>query len=398
MSRSLLPGIGLATVLVGLTFVSVAPQPALGALLVIDEEDGLIAEGVLDGGPFNNSDGIPDSFENAPIVALKTTSGGAGPSAEYSLEARTILEIPLASLSGLTSADVDSASLRFNIDDIVGTFGPGTAFDGRATSSIVLFGAAGDGVVDPNDYTNVGGFPTAVVPTGTDPNDPNTFITDASLAVSGPLVYDADVTTLLKSLLDGAATHMAITMAIQDDLTATSLDNLGDGGSGPEGVNGSAMPVLRIVTAETDPTIYGKDELKCVKKLAKTAAKHGTTLQKNMAQCIDKILTDISKAKDTTKSAEKCVKALDPAADKSKIGKSRTKAEAGIAKSCDGLAPAAIGTPCDDSAASMDDTVACVLDAAEDAAQDEIRASYADACKVLTFVGVDSLYETACTQ
>ena len=51
---------------------------------------------------------------------------------------RGIAEMPLASLDGVSSGEVESAVLTFNIDDFVATFGPGTTFT-QAPETIVLF-------------------------------------------------------------------------------------------------------------------------------------------------------------------------------------------------------------------------------------------------------------------
>jgi len=381
MVRSFLTFVALAAMLT----VTHTPQAARAAVFVVDEGSGLLADAILDGIPFGPpNDGTPDAGGNALAVALKTGV----------TEQRVVLEIPLAAFTGLTSADIDSATLTFNIDDVIGTFGPGFNFDGTAAQAIFVWAWEGDGSVELSDYTNVAGAPSATVVTG-----PDGSITDATLAVSGPLSFTVDLTAALQGLLDGAAAHMGITLAVNDDQTATSLDNLGFGGAGPAGVNGSKLPFLTVVTVEAAPPTLTRDELKCQAKLGAGAAKYAASVQKSLHKCIGSILKDAGAAKDTARSAAKCNTTLDPAPlSNSTVAKARARAASTILKACTGLVPDALGSPCDDAATTFGATTECVLDAANDAAQRSVRSTYASACAVLASVGLDASYVTACTQ
>jgi hypothetical protein len=144
-------------------------------VIVIDDGTGCtLYDAVLDGfPPIAPQDGTADFAGNALGIALQ--SGVT--------EERGIAELPLQPLTdlGLGSSDIDAATLTFNVDDVVSTFGPGTAFDGTAAETIVLFGYSGNGTIDLADFGNVVGAPLAVVDT-----TPFGVITDASLATSGP--------------------------------------------------------------------------------------------------------------------------------------------------------------------------------------------------------------------
>lgn len=364
--------------------VAVLAAPARGAVLVLDEDDGVIADAILDGVPFGPpNDGTPDAAGNALAVALR-----AGVT-----EMRVVIEIPLAVLAGLAGADIESATLTFNIDDVIGTFGPGFNFDGTAAAAIFAWAWPGNGVVDLVDYNNVLGAPTDTVITG-----PDNSITDATLAVSGPLAFDIDVTAALQARLDAAEGHLGVTLAVDDDQTATSLDDLGASAAGPPGVGGARLPYLTVVTVESAPPVLSADELKCQAKLAAFAGKYAGLIEKNLRKCVGRVLKDSAAGKSTVAAAGKCIAALDPdPASGSGAAKARVKAEDGIAKACSGLVPAALDSPCDPGAASFADTAACVLDAAGDAAQATVRASTAGACAVLAAVDLEADYVTACT-
>lgn len=174
-------------------------------IVIDDTTAGTVIDGILDGFPFPPPglapDGVGDFLGNALAVALLPGV----------TEERGIVELPLAPLAGLTSVDIQEATLTFNIDDVVSTFGPGTTFDGTAAETIVLFRYAGNGVIDLADFGNVAGSPLAVVSTtslGT--------ITDATLAVSGPLQFEVDVTAALGTLLDASATHFGLVFTTTD--------------------------------------------------------------------------------------------------------------------------------------------------------------------------------------
>ena len=200
--------------------------PARADVIVLDQNTvGTLYDGLLDGFPsVFTFDGIADGAGNALAVALQ----------DGVTEERAIGEIALQSLidAGVTASDVDEAVLTFNIDDVLSTFGPGTTFDGAAAETIVLFNYAGNGTIDLADYENVVGAPLAVVDT----------VAEATLAGSGPVFFDVDVTAALKAHLDAGESFMGIVWATQDDGSGTSLDDLGDGSAGPPGVGGSSMP------------------------------------------------------------------------------------------------------------------------------------------------------------
>lgn len=350
--------------------------------IVLDASNGAVYDAILDGFPMlATKDGTPDFAGNALGVATK-----AGVTEE-----RAIAEFSLAPLAGLTAADIDSVTLTFNIDDVVGSFGPGASFDGTAFESLAIFSYSGNGAIDLTDFNNVAGAPAGVVSTtsfGT--------ITDATLGVSGPLQFDVDVTTAVKALVTGAATNAGFVFATQDENTATSIDNLGNGGAGPAGVNGSVMPFITVVLVPQDPPTFTTAQRNCQTALALQGRKYAAYVHTQIQACMNRVLKDKAAGKDGTAATTFCAGALDLGAS-SKVDKVRAKALANIATKCPSpLTPADIGSPCDEAALSLAATASCVLDQHFDAVQTAIAAEYASSCQIATSVGRELEYPLLC--
>ena len=353
--------------------------------LIDDTTAGTVYDGILDGFPFPPPglapDGAGDFTGNALAVAVQTGV----------TEERAIVELPLAALAGLTSADLDTAVLTFNIDDVVATFGPGTSFDGTAAATIVLFRYSGNGAIDLADFGQVAGAPLAVVSTtafGT--------ITDATLAVSGPLQFNVDVKAALGALLDGSATHMGVVFTTNDAASATSIDNLGAGGAGPAGVGGAALPFLTVTTVPNEPPVWDKDHQGCQAAVAKGGVKLSATLHKELSKCFNAVLKAAGAGDPLTGAAAKCTATLDPTNPESKVGKAIVKLQSGIATKCADLTPASIGSPCDGAATTFAETATCVASASVDKTSELVVAQYSPACALITAVGLEADYPALC--
>lgn len=357
--------------------MALATAVSADTIVIDDTTAGAVYDGILDGFPLpppgTTPDGIGDFTGNALGVCLQ--SGVT--------EERGIAELPLAPLAGLTAADIASATLTFTIDDVVGTFGPGTTFDGTAASTIILFSYSGDGTITTGDFGNVVGAPLEVVSTtsfGT--------ITDASLASSGALAFTVDATAELQALLSANATHMGFVFVTNDAGSCTSLDNLG--------VAGARMPFLTIETVPNDPPAWDSDQLNCQKALA-SAAKLSQTVHQNLSKCLASVLSAASKGEQFTKVAAKCSAALDPADPGSKVGKAIAKLQARIADKCRApLTPADVGNPCNASATTFADTTTCIVAQHLSAASAGVAAAYAPACALISAVALDDEYPALC--
>lgn len=210
--------------------------------IVIGVDQGATFDAIIDGFPmlalFDGQPDFPTGYNTLSIgLQIPIT------------EERGIGEFPVAPLAGAGADAVSAATLVFNIDDVIGSFGPGTSFRGAASQIILIHLFAGDGEVTVQDHLAIDRAAHTV------DTKPLGRITDQSLAQSGPLTFEVDVTDDVRALLDDGARSIGVVFRTTDSGSATSLDNLGDGGAGPAGVNGSFLPYLVIdVEAQASPT------------------------------------------------------------------------------------------------------------------------------------------------
>lgn len=321
--------------------------------------------------PNQPPDGVGDSG-NQPLAVAKI---------EGTLELRAMVEFSLALLAGLTAGDVQSATLHFRVDDVIGTFGPGATFDGTASDPIAVYGYPADGTVTVSDFAPAGLVSQGVVAIGA--------ITDASLAISGPIDFTVDVTQLLKDRLTAADAAVGILFGTTDSPTATSLDDQAPGVAG-------RLPYLTVETIPTDPPVFGKNQVKCQAAIAKQGLGFAKKVQGELGKCLNTVVGAVSKGDAPSTVAGKCVKGLDVDDPKSVVAKARAGATASIDKSCAGVAPADIDSPCDAGATTIAATTSCVLDDHRRRAEQMITAEFADACTILRSVGLDASFPDVC--
>jgi cysteine-rich repeat protein len=206
---------------------------SIGRQFVVTGELGALFDGIVDGFPnIAAKDGVADIAGNQLGVGLK----------DGVTEERGIAEFPLAPLvGGLTADQITAVTLTFNVDDVLSTFGPGTDFDGTASERIQIYTYDGDGTVALDDFPRATGTPAATVTTGG-----QGAITDATLASTGPVVFEVDLTAQVRTLVADGATHLGVVFASDDAGSGTSLDDLGLGSSGPPGVGGARLPFITV--------------------------------------------------------------------------------------------------------------------------------------------------------
>lgn len=346
--------------------------------ITLDQSSGTSYDSVGDGWFFTTPpnqppDGVGD--QGGQALAVGKING--------TLELRAMAEFPLASLAGLTAADIQSAVLTFNVDDVIGTFGPGANFDGTASDPIAVYGYPADGTVTVADFAPAGLVPQETVAIGN--------ITDASLAISGPVQFTVDVTQLVKDRLTGGSAAVGILFGTTDSPTATSIDD-----QSPPGVAGGVMPFLTIETVPTDPPVFSKAEVKCQSAINKQALNFSKKVQGEIGKCLDTVLGAVSKGGSAASVAAKCTKALTESDPKSQLAKARSSATTAIGKSCEGIAPGDINSPCDGAAPNIGATIACVLDTHRENAEHNVAASYSDACTILRSVDLDASFPDVC--
>lgn len=156
-------------------------------------------------------------------------------------------------------------------------------------------------------------------------------------------------------------------------------------------VSQHAARVAAIVDDEesaTRPAPLGAAALACQTALFKQGRRFGDVVHAELGKCLDKLFTVAASAKSDAKIAASCRAKLDLANPFSKASKLRTGALAAIARACTGVAPAAVGSPCDPAAATTTDVAECLLDEHLGDVGKLTAAEYNDACTMLTRTGV----------
>ena len=366
-----------AAVTLGTAVVATAPA-ARAVTIVLDGASGAVYDGVGDGwffagGPSVPPDGVGDLGGNAPAIVYQ-----AGV-----VEMRALSEFPLSTLAGYDASEITSATLTVTIDDVLTTLGPGTTFDGTAASPFAAYSYPGDGTITPSDFSPAGLASLGIVTAGA--------ITDASLASSGAVSFDIDVTASVRAFVTAAQTHYGVLLGTLDSPTGTSVDALS-----PPGVAGGRLPFLTIAITPDVPPVFTRDALKCQSGLVKTAASYAATAQKAFAKCLDTVLKTVAAGDPAGAATTACAKVLDGTDAASAIAKAKEKATAGIAKVCAALTPADVGGPCDAGAADVAAIAACIVASTQTDVEHMMRDRYAKGCVLLEAVGLDAAYPGLC--
>lgn len=222
-----------------IAMASLLAAPAGARTITLDHATaGAVFDGLLDGFPgLAPRDGTAD-FGGNPLSVVR--KGDV-------TELRSVMEFPLATVDG-TATEIASATLRFNVDDVLATLGPGTELNGKAASSILVHPFDGDGTVTLADFKR-----TAEPATTVDIPGP---ITDASLQQTGAVFFTVDVSERLRQALTGGTPFLGFLWRTNDSPTGTSLDD-GRGGSASGELSdtsaGSHMPELIIEIVAPPP-------------------------------------------------------------------------------------------------------------------------------------------------
>lgn len=354
--------------------LSLAAADARAATYVLNGGNGAVYGSVGDGwffaGPSQPPpDGVGDSVATPPTTQAIAYQAGV-------VELRALAEFPLSPLTGLSSFNIVSATLTYWVDDVITSFGPGTTFDGTAADPIAVYAYPGDGTVTTADFNPAGLSSVEIVTTG--------LITDASLALSGPVQFDVDVTQEVKDYLTSSETALGILFGTLDTPTGTSMD-----GSG-------LLPIITIETIEDVPT-YGLDERKCQKGIGKAGANFAKTKKTELAKCLDAVLKATADGQPLGPVETKCRKGIDEADPGSKLAKARASAAALIERSCAGLTPADVDSPCDAGAADFAAVSQCILDGHQTHVEEMIGAEYRRACVILNAVNLAAAFPDLCS-
>ena len=149
--------------------------------------------------------------------------------------------------------------------------------------------------------------------------------------------------------------------------------------------------------ADDAPPALDKDARGCQLALAGRAKKFAEAAHKRLDACLIKLLQAAAGRRGTGSATVGCLKALDLRSPASTLAKARARTATGILKKCAGVTPAALGSPCDDGAATIATTVGCVLDTHLEEVARMIATKFNDACPMLTGLGLGGAYPGACT-
>ncbi len=211
---------------------------AVTETIVVDENtEGTVSDGLVDGFPgLAPRDGTAD-FGGNPLSAARQADV---------TETRSVMEFPLAQVAG---QPIVAAKLIFNVDDVISTFGPNTAFNGKAASTLLVHPYDGDGAALLNDYKRTDETAFSV---STGPGE----ITDNTLKQTGAVFFTVDVRDRVAAAVAAGTPFIGFLWRTTESPTATSLDNGGGGampGEGGETSAGSKMPVLEIEYGTVGP-------------------------------------------------------------------------------------------------------------------------------------------------
>ncbi len=222
---------------------AVLPAAALAATITIDHTTmpAAVFDGIVDGFPMLAPKDGDGDFGGNPLSVVR--KGDVS-------EVRSVMEFPLAALAGIAPDSIVAASLRFNIDDVLSTLGPGVELNGQGADTILVHFYPGDGQALLNDFGRTTEAP-ASLDTGSG------VVTDGSLQQSGPVVFTVDARPRLLAALAAGTPFLGVLWRTNDSPTGTSLDD-GRGGSASgepsDTVPGSRMPYLTVEVAGAPAT------------------------------------------------------------------------------------------------------------------------------------------------
>jgi hypothetical protein len=147
-----------------------------------------------------------------------------------------------------------------------------------------------------------------------------------------------------------------------------------------------------------EPPVLGAAAQACQGSIAKAAAKLVGAELKSFSSCFGLVLKDLEKTGSASaKTLTACAGQLDAANPFSKLSKAIATYDTKVAKTCTGLAPADLESPCDPGAATIEATLACVRDAHLEAGQRLVDTQYTGACELLGVAGLAAAFPEVCS-
>jgi hypothetical protein len=160
----------------------------------------------------------------------------------------------------------------------------------------------------------------------------------------------------------------------------------------------TATPTALPTRTPAAPPVLGKAVRACLTALAVQARTFAVTEHKLIQKCLDQLLTDTAAGKGTVRAIAACLKTLDRTRLDSALARAQASATGKIAKKCTGVLPNEIANPCDAEAPTLAATATCVLAMYAASVEEQIAASYADACTLIATVGIEDQLPRLCSQ
>jgi YVTN family beta-propeller protein len=140
--------------------------------------------------------------------------------------------------------------------------------------------------------------------------------------------------------------------------------------------------------------VLSPEARRCQAVLADTAQRWAAGVHARLSRCLQRLLREAGSGGDAT---EFCRARLDPTDPASVFSRRRSAAVARMARTCGGIEPAEIHTPCDSSLAFMTDVIDCVLAKYLAGAERGAASVYRDACAMLPAVRLGAAFPAVCS-
>lgn len=135
----------------------------------------------------------------------------------------------------------------------------------------------------------------------------------------------------------------------------------------------------------------------CQSAITKNGRRYADKLHKDLLKCFDKELAATDVGTGEAKAVTTCLAKLDLASPLSVASVARATAVGAIALKCQGLTPAALGSPCDGAAPTFAATAECVMNGHAARVAKMVAAEFNDACVTLTRIGLADSYPAVCS-
>jgi DNA-binding beta-propeller fold protein YncE len=141
--------------------------------------------------------------------------------------------------------------------------------------------------------------------------------------------------------------------------------------------------------APTTPPVLNEAARTCQKALLDSFKPYGAKAHQLFSGCLRKLQVDHAAGAIKPATISSCKGDLDPADPTSKLSRARTTARQKALARCTGVTPAALGSPCDESAATIGDTADCMLGSQLNGVAAILPDTVAQACGLLALAGVE---------